>query len=62
MPGARGAASELRCRGSGVIDAAVHGHEGAVRHFLREDPRCVKETDGYGREAWLVVGGGVFGG
>ena len=55
LPGPRGVVSEGPCRGRDVRDAVLFGLEGAVRHFLREDPRCVKETDRNGREAWSVA-------
>ena len=46
-------ALERRCRGRDVFDAAKKGLEGAVRHFLKKDPTCVKKKD-EGRDAWLV--------
>ena len=36
-----------------MIQAARKGLEGAVRHFLREDPACVRKADEDGGEAWL---------
>ena len=47
-------------QGSSVLDAAAKGLEGAVRHFLQEDPRCVKTVEKFGGEAW-VAGGGLSG-
>ena len=43
--------SERRHRGRNIIDAAERGLEGAVRHFLKEDPMRVKEINGVGGEA-----------
>ena len=53
-PSGRGV-RELRRRGDDVLDAAGDGLEGAVRHFLGEDPRCAKEADDVGGEAWWVA-------
>ena len=38
-----------------MIVAAAKGLEGAVRHFLREDPACVTKADGWCGEAWWVA-------
>ena len=46
--------------GRSVHRAAKKGLKGAVRHFLKEEPTCVKEIDGVGGEAWLVAGSGLF--
>ena len=54
MRGPSAGALARRCRGRSVGTAAVYGRKGAVRHFLKEDPTCVKATDGSGGEAWFL--------
>ena len=55
MPGPQSAmVSERRHRGRNISDAARDGLEGAVRHFLKEDPTRAKKADASRREAWLA--------
>ena len=49
-------AKKCLAQGGDIVYAAREGLWGAVRHFLKEDPMCVKKADKNGREAWLVVG------
>ena len=49
-------AKKCLAQGGDIVYAAREGLWGAVRHFLKEDPMCVKKTDKNRREAWLVVG------